>query len=156
MEGYIKSKKTSWVHIFKMSVRPGGKISLQELYDMYGKQHNIEEKDFVKWLKEVKLKGKLDQWQVVEEDSTYTTEIETPTKSIDTEFETNNKGDVVARKMSIEDVINLPVRKAREVIPTIMDEKLLKYALQAAKTRPGKDSLCRILEKRLGELVVTM
>ena len=156
MEGYIKSKKTSWVHIFKMSVRPGGKISLQELYDMYGKQHNIEEKDFVKWLKEVKLKGKLDQWQIVEEDSTYTTEVEaSPTKTTN-DFELNNKGDVVARKMSIEDVINLPVRKAREVIPTIMDEKLLKYSLQSAKTRPGKDSLCRILEKRLSELTITM
>ena len=55
MEGYIKSKKTSWVHIFKMSVRPGGKIPLQELYDLYGKQHGIEEKDFVKWLKNKRL-----------------------------------------------------------------------------------------------------
>ena len=43
MEGYIKSKKTSWVHIFKMSIRPGGEVPLQELYDMYGKKHNIEE-----------------------------------------------------------------------------------------------------------------
>ncbi len=156
MEGYIKSKKTAWVHIFKMSIRPGGKIPLQELYDIYGKKYGIEEKDFVKWLKEVKLKGKLDQWQIVEEDSNYTSE-ENVSKKVNTEeFETNNKGDVVARKMSVDDVINLPVRKAREVIPTIMDEKLLKYSLQSAKTRPGKDSLCRILEKRISELSITM
>jgi len=156
MEGYIKSKKTSWMHIFKMSVRPGSKIPLQELYDMYGKKHRIEEQDFVKWLKEVKLKGKLDDWQIVEEDSTY--ESLEPTKKVmaKPEYETNTKGDVVARKMSIEDIIDLPVRKAREVIPVIMDEKLLKYALQSARPKAGKESLCRIIEKRLSELRITM
>jgi len=155
MEGYIKSKKTSWVHIFKMSIRPGGEVPLQELYDMYGKKHNIEEKDFVTWLKNVKLKGKLDQWQIVEQDSDYVSEVVSP-KSEDVKYETNTKGDVVARKMTIEDVIALPVRKARDIIPTIMDEKLLKYSLQAAKPKPGKESLCRILEKRIGELRLTM
>jgi len=155
MEGYIKSKKTSWVHIFKMSIRPGGEVPLQELYDMYGKKHNIEEKDFVTWLKNVKLKGKLDQWQIVEQDSDYVAEVVAP-KSEDVKYETNTKGDVVARKMTIEDVIALPVRKARDIIPTIMDEKLLKYSLQAAKPKPGKESLCRILEKRIGELRLTM
>ena len=58
--------------------------------------------------------------------------------------------------MTIEYVIALPVRKARDIIPTIMDEKLLKYSLQAAKPKPGKESLCRILEKRIGELRLTM
>jgi hypothetical protein len=77
-------------------------------------------------------------------------------KSEDVKYETNTKGDVVARKMTIEDVIALPVRKARDIIPTIMDEKLLKYSLQAAKPKPGKESLCRILEKRIGELRLTM
>ena len=157
MEGYIKSKKTSWVHIFKMSIRPGGEVPLQELYDMYGKKHNIEEKDFVTWLKNVKLKGKLDQWQIVEQDSDYVAEVVSKTSvEEDTKYETNTKGDVVARKMTIEDVINLPVRKARELIPTVMDEKLLRYSLQAAKPKPGKESLCRIIEKRLGELRLTM
>ncbi|MBV5346631.1 hypothetical protein JZU46_00140 [bacterium] len=155
MEGYIKSKKTSWIHIFKMSVRPGGKIPLQDLYDQYGAKNNLEEADFVTWLKEVKLSGRLDDWQIVEEDSTYESTVTIKEKS-ETEFTTNTKGEVVARKMSIEDIIALPVRRARELIPTIMDEKLLKYALQSAKPKAGKESLCRILEKRLSEMRIPM
>lgn len=156
MEGYIKSKKTAWIHIFKMSIRPGSKVPLSELYEMYGKKHNIKEEDFVTWLKNVKLKGKQDQWQIVEEDSDYTADVPAKTKPKETEYETNTKGEVVARKMSIEDIIALPVRRARELIPTIMDEKLLKYALQSAKPKAGKESLCRILEKRLSEMRIPM
>lgn len=157
MEGYIKSKMTHWMHIFKTSVRPGGKIPLADLYDMYGKKHNIKEEDFVDWLKNVKLQGKLDCWEIVEKNSEY---IENVSNENDHEkqnnFETNNKGEVVARKLGVEDVVDLSVRKAREVVPTIMDIKLLKYALLEARPRAGKDSLCKILEKRINELSLNL
>lgn len=150
MDGYIQSKKTSWVHIFKMSIRPGGKIPLADLYEMYGKKHSIAEKDFIDWLKNVKLKGKIDDWLIVEKAPDYSSE-EVVVEDKE-EYVTDNRGDVVARKMSVEDIVELPVRKAREVIPRVMDEKLLRYALQEAKPKPNKDSLCRILEKRITEL----
>lgn len=158
MKGYIQSRMTSYMHIFKMSVRPGEKIPLETLYDMYGKKHHIAEEDFVKWLKDVKLKGQQDKWSVVETDADYVSEATEPVKEIhkDKIYETNTKGEVVASKMSVEDVIALPVRRAREVVPTIMDSKLLKYALTEARPRPNKESLCRILEKRIGELGLHM
>jgi hypothetical protein len=136
-----------------MSVRPGEQIPLDTLYSMYGKKHHIKEEDFIAWLKEVKLKGKQDQWLIVETDADYTSEV-AKVKEVhkDKIYETNTRGEVVVSKMSVEDVINLPVRKARDVVPTIMDSKLLKYALVEARPRPNKESLCRILEKRIGEL----
>lgn len=150
MEGYLKSKMKGWMHIFKMSVRPGGEVPLSVLYEMYGKKHKIAKKDFVAWLKEVKLKGKLDDWLIVEKDSQYVEEKSSKVNNID--YETNNSGEVVKRQLSVEDVVGLPVRKARDIVPTIMDAKLLKYALAEARPRSNKESLIRILEKRINEL----
>ena len=147
MDGYIKSKKTSWIHIFKMSVRPGGVVPLSDLYNLYGKKHNIEEKDFVKWLKEVKLRGSVDDWLVVEETlSDVPKEVNNITESKDDSL------NVPINKMSIHDIMGLSVRKAREIIPGVMDVKLLKFALRELKPLPNKESLCRIIDKRIMEL----
>lgn len=147
MDGYIKSKKTSWIHIFKMSVRPGGVVPLSDLYNLYGKKHNIEEKDFVKWLKEVKLRGSVDDWLIVEETlSDVPKEVNNITESKDDSL------NVPVNKMSIHDIMGLSVRKAREIIPGVMDVKLLKFALRELKPLPNKESLCRIIDKRIMEL----
>lgn len=158
MKGYIQSRMTSWQHIFKMSVRPGEKIPLDTLYNMYGKKYDIKESDFIEWLKSVKLKGRQDKWSIVEHDANYTSEdVKTKEeKKSKPSFETNTKGEVIASKMSVADVISLPVRQAREKIPLIMDAKLLKYALMEARPLPNKESLCRIIEKRLNELSLHM
>ncbi len=153
MKGYIQSRMTSYMHIFKMSVRPGEKIPLDTLYNMYGKKHKIKEKDFTAWIKEVKLKGQTDNWTVVETDAEYVSETVPEPKK---EFNTNTKGEVVVNKMSVEEVVGLPVRRARELIPSIMDVKLLKYALVEARPRPNKESLIRIIEKRVNELSLHM
>ena len=146
MDGYIKSKKTSWIHIFKMSVRPGGTIPLADLYNVYGKRHNIAEEDFVKWLKEVKLRGSVDDWLIVEE-----TLSETP-KEVSAIVEDKETLSVPINKMTIHDIMGLSVRKAREIIPGVMDVKLLKFALRELKPLPNKESLCRIIDKRIMEL----
>ena len=147
MDGYIKSKKTSWVHIFKMSVRPGGTVPLADLYNLYGKRHNIDEKDFVKWLKEVKLRGSVDDWLIVEE-----TLPDTPKEVINVSDERETSLSVPINKMTIHDVMGLSVRKARDIVPGIMDVKLLKFALRELKPLPNKESLCRIIDKRIMEL----
>jgi hypothetical protein len=155
MKGYIKSCMTGWMHIFKMSVKPGGIIPLSDLYEMYGKKHNIAEKDFVDWLKNVKLYGKTDSWLFVEEEDFSDVKIvPTAVDSLETKpnYETNTKGEIVVSKMSVQEVMGLPVRKAREIIPTVQDIKLLKFALRECKPLPGKESLCRILDKRIMEL----
>jgi hypothetical protein len=153
MEGYIKSLSTSWKHVFKRAIRPGGKIPLVELYESYGTKHNLEDGPaFIKWLKEVKLRGQVDSWEFSFMDD------ETPKDLKSNKKENNTAGitpEVYSRKeMTVDYIVNLPVRKAREILPSITDAKLLKYALQEARPRSGKDSLCRELEKRLKNLNV--
>lgn len=152
MQGYIKSKKPGWQHIFKMGVKPGGKVPLEDLYNMYGKKYNIQEEDFVDWLKSVKLRGKLEDWIVVAEEDAEPTGDPVVLNKTTEHYETNGAGDVVLSKMSVQDIMGLSVRKARDIIPTVQDVKLLKFALRECRPLPNKESLCRILDKRIMEL----
>ena len=154
MEGYIKSLSTGWRHIFKRAVRPGGQIPLEELYETYGKKYDLKEGDeFVSWLKDVKLKGLTDTWTVIllndEAPEELVAEVEVKEEEDD---DSGFNHAAVIKNMTVEDIVLLSVRKAREVIPKITDLKLLKYALQEANPRAGKDSLCRILDKRIKEV----
>lgn len=147
MEGYIKSLSSGWKHIFKRAIRPGGKIPLDELYDTYGKKYKLSpDKEFINWLKAVKLKGALDSWEIIllNEEAPEDLKEEVVVKEV-------NKT-IVKRELDVEAVVNLPVRKARELLPEIMDKSLLKYALQEAGPRANKESLCRLLQKRINEL----
>jgi hypothetical protein len=58
----------------------------------------------------------------------------------------------VKGELTYEDVADFSVRKAREEVPKIKDIKLLKYALNVANQRPNKETLCRILRKRIEEM----
>jgi len=148
MKGYVLNKSTMWVHAMKRSIAPGGKIPLKELYDQYGKKHSLSKGDeFVSWLKAVKLRDE-NRWQVVLGTEKPKVEDKDLTlKEIKVDIEK-----IKPKDMSIEDVISLSVRQARELIPKVTDIKLLKYSLEEANPRAGKDSLCRILRKRITEL----
>lgn len=157
MKGYVQNIAPKWLHAMKRSVKPGGKIEIGELYTQYGKKHDIAKgEDFVTWLRNVKLRDS-SSWRIVIEDEKV--EAVRDTKSIELgvipEEEALINHDatrVDAKKLSVEDILSLSVRKAREVIPGVMDVKLLKYALESAKPLNGKDSLCNILRKRIREL----
>lgn len=150
MEGYIKSLSAGWKHIFKRSIRPGGKIPLEELYETYGKKYNLSpNEEFVKWLKEVKLKGTEGTWGIILLD-------ENAPEDLKEEVEVQEKDkSIVKKELTVEAIVDLSVRKAREILPEVMDKSLLKYALQEARPRANKDSLCRLLEKRINELKLT-
>lgn len=157
MKGVIINRSSMWLHAMKRAVAPGGKIPLDELYDQYGKKHEIKKgKDFIEWLKNVKLRGN-ENWQIVLD----TKEIEAKAKEVAKDVEEKAKAielrridieKIDVKKMEIADVVSLSVRQAREIMPRISDVKLLKYSLQEANPRSGKDSLCRILRKRISEL----
>jgi hypothetical protein len=158
MNGYVKNVSNIWTHAMKRSVGPGATIPLDELYDQYGKKHDLAEgQEFVQWLKQVKLKDS-SKWKIhLTENQTAQTATEEVEKAI--EKEPKPKRDlgsyttpIVKKEMEVADVVGLSVRKAREVVPGIMDLNLLKYALQEANQLAGKDSLCRILRKRVREL----
>lgn len=155
MKGYIKNKSPIWAHVMKKVIGPGATVPLSELYEQYGKKHDIPEGDpFVQWLKEVKLRDK-DRWEIVILDDDAVEEAPEPAEKpvIATDSDENLPRD--KNKYSIEDIVGLSVRKAREVVPKISDAKLLNYALKEAFPKPGKDSLCNVLRKRIKELQIS-
>jgi hypothetical protein len=151
----------------KRAVGPGATIPLDELYEQYGKRHNIEKgEQFVRWLREVKLRDP-DKWEIyyIAEEDKEAVEVETEKPKKEEEEKVpeskprRSKEDSVSpfnsKEMTVSDVVELSVRQAREVVPNIRDIQLLKYAEKQANQRAGKDSLRRILMKRIQELQVS-
>lgn len=166
MNGYVKNMTHLWAHTMKRTVGPGQTIPLDDLYEQYGKRHDLKKgKEFVEWLQEVKLRDK-NKWQIFTEDnkpvkasSPEENQEEKTVQGANVVKTDKSRGENVAphvtKEMTVEDVVELSVRKAREVIPSIQDIQLLKYAEKQANQRTGKDSLRRILMKRIQELSIS-
>ena len=149
----------------KRSVGPGVKISLDDLYEQYGVKHSIEEGEaFVDWLRNVKLKD-VNVWEIKFGDELENEELEAKdkkTKEHRSKSGSNRELDNTPSsfveeimKMTVEDVTMMSVRTAREKLPRISDMKLLKYSLHQASQLANKDTLCRMLKKRIQELELT-
>ena len=172
MEGYVRNKSPIWRHAMKRSVGPGEKIPLTDLYEQYGIKHNIEEGEpFIDWLRYVKLKD-VNVWEIkcansseqVPEPVEKVAVVEKTPKKAPKKQETKNESRHILKKESpsndfvkdttgsIEEIVNLSVRDARERLSRLTDLKTLKYALHAASTLANKDTLCRMLKKRVQEL----
>jgi hypothetical protein len=161
MKGYVINSANTWMHAMKRSVGPGAKVPLSELFEQYGVKHNLSDgKEFIDWLRDTKLKGK-DNWRIVVEDDAaapVTTEVVSEVKPAVTRNKkpvVDNVAPMVKSKMEVKDIVEMSVRQARETLPTIKDLNLLKYAFQEANQRAGKDSLCRIIRKRIKELQIS-
>jgi len=155
MNGYIKNKTHLWRHAMKREIGPGKTVSLDELYEQYGEKHDLKKgKPFVEWLKEIKLKD-TNVWQVVYDEEKKGVE----KKVKELEKKSNVVEELVVphvkKEQTVDEIANLSVRDAREKLPKITDLKLLKYALQTANQLANKDTLCRILRKRIGQLELT-
>lgn len=157
VNGYIKNMTHTWAHTMKRDVGPGQKIPLVELYEQYGKKHDLNPgEEFIQWLVDIKLRDR-NKWRVFNDDDTpYKMSNEPEVKEKPKPVEKpDGVAPMVNKGMQIEDVVGLSVRKAREVVPTIQDIQLLRYAVREANQLSGKDSLCRILRKRISELEVS-
>ena len=156
MNGYVKNKSHNWVHAMKRVIGPGIKIPLSELYKQYGEKHGIHDGEpFVQWLREVKLKDR-EKWEItlINEDEPVKDEniVEEIEDIVNTTH--NNVTPMVPKKMEVGEIVELSVRKARDLMPKITDLNLLKYSLAEANPRAGKDSLCNVLRKRIKELQI--
>jgi len=154
MKGYIKNKSNVWRHALKRSIGPGAKVSLDELYEQYGKKHDLSEnKEFVDWLRNVKLRD-ADVWEIVFED-----EVKNDSKIEDGSQIDIDSPDLtspfVKKELDVKDIVYMPVRKARQELNKITDIKLLKYAYREANQLAHKETLCRMLRKRIQELELT-
>lgn len=149
MEGYVKNTSSEWSYAMKRSVRPGGEIPLDELFEQYGIKYNMTQGDeFIKWLTDVKLKNK-EKWKIVFDlDKENTSEVKVDKMDSSVSAVTP----MVPKGMKVEDIVNLTVRKARTVLPKVTDLNLLRYSLQEANQMTDKDSLCKLLRKRIREL----
>ena len=161
MNGYIRNKFATWVHAMKRAIGPNARVSLDDLHKQYGEKHDLPAgPEFVAWLRDVKLRNK-DQWEIVfveggEKLKEQPEEVEIPKEEINTvvnkvAISAGNEGSekIDVHNMTVQDVTNLTVRPAREIVPMIQDITLLKYALQEANQMAGKDSLCQIIRKRI-------
>lgn len=150
LKGYLKNKSHLGAHIMKRYVAPNGLIPLEELYIQYGKKYDLKkDASFITWLQDVKVRDK-DRWVIIDEDI--------PAPVVDNSIAiAEEKEDLLfANKrptdFQVMDLVELSVRKARELIPKIGDPKLLKYTLKEASQRANKESLCGILKKRINDL----
>lgn len=153
MNGYVRNKTSVWRHALKRSVGPNQKIGLDELYEQYGVKHDLEAGDqFVNWLRQVKLRD-TSIWEIV-----YNNQL-TDGSGEEVEKKEEKKADVVSphvkKERTVDEIANMPVRTAREDLKKITDIKLLKYAYESARQLANKDTLCRMLRKRIQELEIT-
>lgn len=151
MNGYVMNVSNAWTHAMKRSIGPGAKIPLDELFEQYGIKHDLNEgPDFVGWLRGVKLRDS-NKWKIIFDDDKeeVSDEEKQTTKKPKTQ---GNIAPIVSTKLTVEDVVGLSVRKARESLPKVTDLKLLKYSLQEANQLAGKDSLCNEIRKRIRSL----
>jgi hypothetical protein len=160
MNGYVKNKSFTWTHAMKRAIGPGEKIPLKDLYEQYGVKHNLAEgEEFINWLRNIKL-GNKDTWEIKFEglgEIKALEEVKDQEKPKAKEKVDIYEGeDVVGliKNMTVRDLSNLSVRSAREVLPKIMDLNLLKYSLQEVNQLTGKDTICRMLRKRIQELQI--
>lgn len=154
MKGYVLNTTPSWTHAMKRSIGPGAKIPLEELFEQYGAKHEIRNgKEFVEWLRNVKLRDS-NKWKIVlEDEATETTKTNTEVEEPQTRV-VGGPAPMVAVKTTVQDVVGMSVREAREKLPKIQDLNLLKYAMQEANQLSGKDSLCKIIRKRIRDLQI--
>jgi len=158
MEGYVKNKSNVWRHAMKRSIGPNQTIDLNEIYNQYGVVHELEEgEQFINWLRQVKLRD-TSIWEIVYNDKLNTGSIEE--KDIDVEESKKPVKDDVVRphikkEITSNEIANMSVRAAREELKKITDIKLLKYSYEIARQLANKDTLCRMLRKRIQELEIT-
>jgi len=156
MKGYVKNKSNTWRHALKRSIGPGAKVPLDELYEQYGKKHDLPaNEEFVDWLRNIKLRDS-NIWEIVFEDGDRTKDV--PIGNVD--VKAIKEGDdltspFVKKELDVKDIVYMPVRKARQELSKITDIKLLKYAYREANQLAHKETLCKLLRKRIQELELT-
>lgn len=166
MNGYVENKSNMWRHAMKRSIAPGERVPLASLYEQYGTRHNLSpDGEFIEWLKSVKLRDGL-IWRICyippnEEERVYDDDTKEPV----IEVEVINEAEEVkppekvkrmpkASEMDVTDIAMLSVRKAREALPKIHDINILKCALKEANKLTGKDTLCKLIRKRVDDIEI--
>jgi len=170
MKGYIKNITSRPLYALKRHILPSKTIDLNILYKEYGEKHGIEKgQPFIDWLRNVKLPNE-QIWEIKYEEDQTSSPLENKVTVVAKITQVEDGDDVpglsniekvesakpfIKREWEIEEIVELTVKKAREEIPKIRNKKLLLHTLNVAKQRPNKETICRILEKRIDELKIS-
>jgi hypothetical protein len=165
MNGYVRNKSSVWRHAMKRTVGPNAKIKLDELYEQYGKKHDLQEGvPFVEWLKNVKLVDS-QVWEIVYSEKSKSEKIDkNVAENIELpqgvgEVKSSNASNTVTPFVKSEktpaDIINMTVREARQELKKITDINLLKYAYNEIRQLSNKDTMIVLLRRRIQELELT-
>ena len=170
MNGYVKNVSAGWIHIFKQGLGPNCSIKLDALYTIYGVKNGLKEgEDFVQWLRDIKLKNRPDcklvydpsktqGKKVVDSKESGVSEVQQEvgeTAKASEKTSNNNPPPVIkvkAKEDEVTAITGLTVHKAKAALARISNLQLLKTALQQARQMPNRDTLCRLLDKRILEL----
>lgn len=153
MNGHVKNKSMAWCHAMKRSIGPGHKIPLDELFEQYGTKHDLKEGGpFVEWLRNIKLRDTT-TWEIVYDSGTKKDEQEE--KATKQRQANEMVVPLVKKEKEVADIVNMSVRTARADLKKITDIKILKYALTEANQMANKDTLVRMLRRRIQELEIT-
>lgn len=168
MKGYVKNIGMVPVYILKGTVNCNDTISFDTLLDRFGDVADTKnEKTFADWLLENKFMNK-NVWEVVVDDSEVEQKNSAAKKEIPKEESkvTNrvtiaNKEIIrkapsaVAKKLTIDYIIDTKITEMKLKFDKIKDVKLLKKALKKAEGMSKKATLCNRLRDRITELTAT-
>lgn len=141
MNGYVRNISRVWKHAMKRSVAPNQKIDLDVLHEEYGQRHDIPEgREFVEWLRNVKLKD-TGSWEIVYKEDWEAKE--------NGQEEVNDK---TVEKDEAEELVEMSVRQAKERLKNVISPIVLRRALEIARVRPQKETMTIMLRKRLKEI----
>lgn len=159
MKGYIKNISSLPKYLFKNHLLPGDALDLKEVFSLYlleGRQKDLT--SFKEWL--TPFVSDTNVWEVVFDDESSERKAAAQSEGTTTKKREASEvfKDVVSsprkKTYTVEDIVGFTVAEAKERLPKIRDRKLLRAAVSVASKRPKKETLCRLLYKRLDEIPV--
>jgi len=166
IKGYVENTTGRARHIFKQSVTPGEKVTLDQLYEVYRRQYNGNlDLEFVDWLKDNKVP---EDWSIVvnqyvpEKDPTKSLSEEDSSESLNPPSPKSMPSRVIekplfqkkpAEKITAAELAGLKHKdNPKQVIQRISSIYKLRRALTMCNGKKGKALLRKYIHARIDEL----
>lgn len=152
IHGYVVNNLGRGKHIFKLSVTPGMKVPLKQLYKMYKNKYGGKfDTEFLEWLEKTKIPKGCGFDIVVKsiEDKDVVKDETEPTQERVMEKPKRFSG----RKLTARQISELKIKdNPKALIKEVQSIHKLRRALNFCKGRSGKETLSRLIRDRLTEL----
>ena len=152
INGYVINNLGRGKHIFKQSVSPGAKVSLENLYVMYKKSYGGRfDLDFLEWLENKKIPKGCGFDIIVKEINK--TEEEVVEDNVDNEDTVKVGNNIVPSKLSAKQISELKIKDGpKKIISEVTSKHKLRRALTLCKKMAGKETLVKYIYDRINVL----